>query len=321
MKHVLVALAFATIAIVCPVANSQGFPNKPVKILVPFSPGTAADITARLLGSRLAEMWGQGVVIENQAGAGGNIGAVAVAKAAPDGYTLLMLGINHVINPFLYKDIPYDLARDFKPIARVAVAPLAIVASAKFPPNTIAELVALAKAKPNTIVYGSGGNGSVTQLSLELLKSLAGIEMTHVPYKSVAPMLNDILGNQISLGSPAAASVVQHAQAGTMKVLAITTAKRSSVFPNVPTVAEQGFPSYDVATWNGLLAPARTPDAIVDKIYADVAKIAQSKEFIDQLRPQALDVELLGPAAFRTFLSSELDKWAALVKTSGAKLD
>ena len=321
MKHLVFALALATATLTCPVAIAQSFPNKPVKILVPFSPGTAADITARLLGSRLAEMWGQGVVIENQAGAGGNIGAAAVAKAAPDGYTLLMLGINHVINPFLYKDVPYDLARDFKPIARIAVAPLAIVANIRFPPNTIQELVALAKAKPDTIIYGSGGNGSVTHLSLELLKSLAGIEMTHAPYKSVAPMLNDILGNQISLGSPAAASVVQHAQAGTMKVLAITTAKRSSVFPNVPTVAESGFPAYDVSTWNGLLAPARTPDAIIDKIYADVVKVTQSKEFIDQLRPQALDVDVLGPAAYRTFLASELDKWAALVKSSGAKLD
>ena len=321
MKHLLLALALAAATVACPVAIAQIFPNKPVKILVPFSPGTAADITARLLGSRLAEIWGHGVVIENQAGAGGNIGAAAVAKAAPDGYTLLMLGINHVINPFLYKDVPYDLARDFKPIARIAVAPLAIVANTRFPPNTIQELVALAKAKPNTIIYGSGGNGSVTHLSLELLKSLAGIEMTHAPYKSVAPMLNDILGNQISLGSPAAASVVQHAQAGTMKVLAITTAKRSSVFPNVPTVAESGFPSYDVSTWNGLLAPARTPDAIIDKIYADVVKVSQSKEFIDQLRPQALAVDVLGPAAYRTFLASELDKWAALVKSSGAKLD
>lgn len=321
MKQALFAIAITVAVMTCPAAIAQGYPTKPVKILVPFSPGTAADITARLLGSRLSELWGQGVVIENQAGAGGNIGAATVAKAAPDGYTLLMLGINHVINPSLYKEVPYDLARDFKPIVRVAVAPLAIVANTKFPPNSIQELITLAKAKPNTIVYGSGGNGSVTHLSLELLKSLAGIEMTHAPYKSIAPMLNDILGNQISLGSPAAASVVQHVNAGTIKVLAITTAKRSSVFPGVPTVAEQGFPSYDVSTWNGLLAPARTPDAVIEKIHADVVKVAQSKEFLDQLRAQAMEVELLGPAAYRTFLMAELDKWALLVKSSGAKVD
>ena len=321
MKQALFAIAVVAAVIASPAAVAQPFPTKPVKILVPFSPGTAADITARLLGSRLAELWGQGVVIENQAGAGGNIGAATVAKAAPDGYTLLMLGINHVINPSLYKEIPYDIARDFKPIVRVAVAPLAIVANTKFAPNTIQELVTAAKARPNAIVYGSGGNGSVTHLSFELLKAQAGIEMTHAPYKSIAPMLNDILGNQISLGSPAAASVVQHAAAGTIKVLAITTAKRSSVFPNVPTVAEQGFPGFDVSTWNGLLAPIRTPDAIIEKIYADVIKVTQTKEFLDQLRPQAMEVELLGPAAYRTFLMAELDKWAALVKSSGAKLD
>ena len=320
-RAIFVVVLAAAAALISPASNAQTYPSKPVKILVPFSPGTAADITARLLGGRLAELWGQGVVIENQAGAGGNIGAVAVAKAAPDGYTLLMLGVNHVINPSLYKDVGYDLARDFKPIVRVAVAPLAIVASPKFAANSIPELIAMAKAQPNTIVYGSGGNGSVTHLSFELLKSLAGIQMTHAPYKSIAPMLNDILGNQIPLGSPAAASVVQHASAGTLKVLAITTAKRSSVFPNVPTVAEQGFPGYDVSTWNGLLAPVRTPDAIVEKIYADVVKVAQSKEFLDQLRAQAMEVELLGPAAYRTFLMAELDKWSALVKSSGAKVD
>jgi len=303
------------------VAFAQPYPNRPVKIIVPFSPGTAADIAARVLGQRLAELWGQGVVIENIAGAAGNIGAQTVAKAAPDGYTLVMLGINHVINPSLYKDIPYDIPRDFKPIVRVAVAPLAIVANPKFPPNTIQELVALAKAKPNEINYGSGGSGSVTHLSLELLKAQAGIQMTHVPYKSIAPMMNDILGNQISLGSPALASAIGNAKGGQVKILAVTSAKRSSVMPDVPTVAEAGFPGFDVSAWNGLLAPKATPDAIVDKIYNDVVKVAQTKEFSAQLAPQALEVEILGPAAYQAFLTAELDKWAKLVKSSGAKVD
>jgi len=303
------------------VAFAQPYPNRSVKIIVPFSPGTAADIAARVLGQRLAELWGQGVVIENIAGAAGNIGAQTVAKAAPDGYTLVMLGINHVINPSLYKDIPYDIPRDFKPIVRVAVAPLAIVANPKFPPNTIQELVALAKAKPNEINYGSGGSGSVTHLSLELLKAQAGIQMTHVPYKSIAPMMNDILGNQISLGSPALASAIGNAKGGQVKILAVTSAKRSSVMPDVPTVAEAGFPGFDVSAWNGLLAPKATPDAIVDKIYNDVVKVAQTKEFSAQLAPQALEVEILGPAAYQAFLTAELDKWAKLVKSSGAKVD
>lgn len=316
----LLASALASIAI-APVASAQSFPSKPVKIIVPFSPGTAADIVARRLGTRLGEMWGQGVVVENLAGAGGNIGAAKVAQAAPDGYTLMMVGINHVINPSLYKDVPYDLQRDFKPIIRVAVAPLAIVANNKFGPNNIQELVALAKAKPDSIRYGSGGNGSITQLTIELLKSKTGIKMIHVPYKSVAPMLTDILGGQIEIGSPAVASIVSHAKAGTMKVLAVTTDKRSSAMPNVPTMQESGIADYDVSAWNGLLAPTGTPDAVIEKIYADVTKVAQSKEFNEQLQLQAMDVSLMKPDVFGQYLKTEQDKWSELVRESGAKFD
>ena len=321
MNRMLLAITLAAAVVTSPATFAQNYPNKPVRIIVPFSPGTAADIAARVLGAQLSQTWGQGVVIENQAGAAGNIGAAAVAKAAPDGYTLVMLGINHVINPSLYKDTGYDIPRDFKPIVRVAVAPLAIVANPKFPPNTIAELIAAAKARPGEINYGSGGSGSVTHLSFELLKAQTGIQMTHVPYKSIAPMMNDILGNQIPLGSPALASAAGNVKAGQIKILAVTSAKRSSLFPDVPTVAEAGLTGYDVSAWNGLLAPAGTPDAIIDKIYADVRRIAQTKEFADQMKPQALEVELLDPVAYKAFLASELDKWSKLVKSSGAKVD
>jgi len=302
-------------------ALGQAYPNKPVKIIVPFSTGTAADIAARQLGTRLAEVWGQGVVIENVPGAAGNIGAATVMRAAPDGYTLVMLGINHVINPSLYKDVQYDIARGFRPILRVAVAPLAIVANTGFAPRSIGELVTLAKARPNEVLFGSGGSGSVTHLSLEMLKLQAGIQMTHVPYKSIAPMLTDIIGNQIPLGSPALASVVANVRAGNLKVLAVTSAKRSSVLPEVPTVAEAGYPGFDVSAWNGLLAPARTPDAIVDKIHVDALKIVQSPEFAEVMRKQAMDVDVLDPAAFGSFLAGELDKWSKLVKATGAKVD
>ena len=226
-----------------------------------------------------------------------------------------------MINPSLYKDVPYDTLRDFKSIVRVALAPLAIVAHPSFPANSIPELIALAKARPKAILYGSGGNGSVTHLSFELLKASAGIDMTHVPYKGIAQMMTDVLGNQIPLASPAAATALSQFKAGKLKVLAITSAKRSSVFPDVPTVAEAGIRDYDVSAWNGLLAPARTADDLVTKIHADVVKVAHSKEFIELLQKQALEVDLLGPAEFRDFLSAELDKWSKLVKASGAKLD
>jgi tripartite-type tricarboxylate transporter receptor subunit TctC len=304
-----------------PLAWGQAYPNKPVRMVVPFSVGTAADIVARQLGARLSELWGQAVVIENVQGAGGNVGAAVVAKAAPDGYTLLMAGLNLAINPSLYKDMPYELTRDFKPVARVASGPLIFIANPGFGANTVGELIAAAKTKPGSINYGSGGNGSITHLAFELLKTRTSIDMMHVPYKGIAQMLTDIMGNQISLGAPAVASVVGHVKAGKLKALAVTTAKRSAVLPDVPTVAESGVPGFDVATWNGVLVPVGTRDDIVAKIHADVVRVARSKEFIDALQPLGLEPDLMNPAEFRAYLASELSKWSQLVKDSGAKID
>ena len=322
MKHKLLMSVVAVAALLAaPAAYAQNYPGKPVKLVVPFSPGTAADIVARQVGQGLSELWGQAVVIENQQGAGGGVGAASVAKAAPDGYTLLMVGLNHTINPSLYKNIPFDLMRDFKPVARVASGPLVIVANPNFPASTIPELIALAKANPKSVNFGSGGNGSVTHLAFEVLKSKAGIDLVHVPYKGISQMLSDILGNQINLGAPAVASAVPNIKAGKLKALAVTSAKRTSVLPDVPTLAEGGVSGYDVSTWNGLLAPAGTPDTVVAKIYADVVKVAQSKVFIDQIKPQGLELDLASPAEFKTFIAAELAKWSGIVKDSGAKLD
>lgn len=314
-------VAFTALALIAAPASAQSYPNKPVRIIVPFSSGTAADIVARQLGPRLAEAWGQGVVIENIGGAGGNLGAAAVAKAVPDGYTLLMAGVNNVINPSLYKDMPFDMQRDFRAIVKIAIAPLAFVAHPSFPANSIGELVALAKSRPQAVLYGSGGNGSVTHLSFELLKLRAGIDMTHVPYKGIAQMMTDVLGNQIPLASPALATALGQARSGKVKVLAVTSAKRSSTLPEAPTVAEAGYADFDVTAWNGLLAPARTADEVVAKVHADVARIAQSSEFIEVLRKQAMDLDLLNPTEFRAYIAAELAKWSRLVNASGAKLD
>ena len=318
----LLATVFALVLSALPQTSvAQPYPARPVRIIVPFSTGTAADIVARQLAARLAETWGQGVTVENLQGAGGNVGAVAAAKAAPDGHTLLMLGINHVINPALYQSTGYDLPRDFKAIMKAGSAPLVIIAHPAFAASSIGELVALAKARPGTINYGSGGNGSVTHLSLEMLKSRAGLNMTHVPYKGIAQMLTDLMGNQIPLASPAVASALPHVRAGKIKALAVTSAMRSTAFPEVPTVAEAGFPDFDVSSWNGLLAPAGTPDDIINKVYADALKAAQSPDFIEQLRRQGMEPDILAPAAFRTYLGAELAKWAKLVREAGAKLD
>ncbi len=315
--------ALLLIGLLASAAQAQNFPAKPVKIIVPFSAGTAADIVARQLGQGLSELWAQPVFIENIQGAGGGVGAAAAAKASPDGYTLLMLGLNHVINPSLYKDVPFDLLRDFKTIGRVASGPLVIIAHPSLPANSISELIALAKAQPGKINFGSGGNGSVTHLSLEMLKSRAGVNMVHIPYKGIAQMMTDVLGNQINLGSPAVASAVANIKSGKLKALAVTSAKRSLVLPEVPTMAESGgaLSGYDVSTWSGLLAPSGTPDAVIAKIYADMAKVAQSKSFAEQLNPQGLVPDLMSGAEFRVYLASELSKWSLIVKDSGAKLD
>lgn len=304
-------------------ADAQTFPTRPVKINVPSTAATGADIVARLLGQRLSDAWGVGVVIENQPGASGSIGAATVAKAAPDGYTLVMAFLNHAINPALFRDIPFDILRDFKPIVHVAVAPLVIVAHPSFPANTIPELIALAKSRgtANPIFYGSAGSGSILSLAFELLKSRASFNLVHTPYKGTAQMVSDILGNQIPLGAPAVATALPLINAGKLKAIAVTSGRRSSSLPNVPTVAEAGIDGYDVAAWNGLMAPAGTPDALVAKIHADVVRVANTREFIEQLNKQGLELALMNPAEFRGFFAAEVAKWSKLVKDTGARAD
>ena len=325
IHHRLVRLSTAIAVMACffavTPAWAQDFPAKPVKIIVPFSAGTATDMVARRLAERLSVLWGQGVVIDNQAGAAGNIGAATGAKAAPDGYTLVMLGLPHAINMALYKNLPYDLAKDFVPVARIATTPMVIVANPKFPGNSLADMVSLAKAQPNDIMYGTNGNGSVGHLVFELLKVQAGVNFTHVPYKAVGQIVTDLLSNQIPVAALASASVIPHMSTKSMKILAVTTSERSELFPGVPTVAEAGYPGYSIAGWAGLVAPARTPAAVVEKIAADVKRVVADKEFVEQVRMQALQVDMLGSAAFSSFLAAESDKWSKLVKLSGAKAE
>lgn len=303
-------------------AHAQSnWPARPIKIIVPFTAGTAADIVARQLAPGMADILGQGVVVENVAGAGGSVGAAQVAKAAPDGYTLLMFGVNNAINPALYKDLSFDTQRDLKPIARVAIAPLAIIAHPKFQANSIRELVTAAKAAPRSIFYGSGGNGSVTHLALELLNARGGIQLAHVPYKGIAQMMTDVMGNQIPIAAPALATALGGAKAGTLKILGVTSLTRSPLLPDVPTVAEQGLPGFEVTAWNGLMAPSATPDDIVAKIQAAALRVAGTKEFGEQMNKQAMKADPMTAAEFRRYVNEELVKWDALVKSSGAKVD
>ncbi len=304
-------------------AAERSWPTRAVKIIVPASVGTGADMVARILGQRLSEAWGQPVVIENRDGASGNLGAAIVAKAPPDGYTLVMAFLNHAISPSLYSNIPFDIVRDFKPIVRTAVAPMVIFAHPSFVPNSIPELITLAKTRTNNnqIFFGSPGMASVNGLALEILKSRAGIEMTHTPYKGSAQMVTDVLGNQIPMATSVIAAVLPQLQAGKIKALAVTSAKRSSSLPNVPTVAEAGLDNYDVAAWNGLLAPLGTPDAIIAEVYSTTIRVMQTREVNEQLQKLGMDLALQNPAEFKAYITNEVQQWAKIVKDTGAKAD
>jgi tripartite-type tricarboxylate transporter receptor subunit TctC len=321
MKSLVLAVVavFATLA-----AHAQDapYPSRPVKIVVPFAPGGATDITARLIGEKLSRKWGQPVVIENHAGAGGNVGSDLVAKAKPDGYTLLV-GVtgSHSINISLMKSMPYHPLRDFEPLTLATIYPNAIVVNAKVPASTLPELIALLKANPTGYSYGSDGNGTASHLTMELLKAKGGFKLTHVPYKGGGPMVTDLLGGQIQVGITGLPAVQQHVKAGTLKLIAITTAQRMPAYPDYPTVAEQGFPGFSAAPWAGFFAPKGTPPAIVAKISTDLVEVMMMPDVQQKMQEIGSQLVPSSPAEFRKFVEDEIAKWSEAVKISGASVD
>ena len=319
MKAILLALiAAASFAH----AQDAPYPSRAVKIVVPFAPGGATDITARLIGEKLAGKWGQPVVIENHAGAGGNVGSDIVAKAKPDGYTLLV-GVtgSHAINTSLMKSMPYHPLRDFEPLTLATIFPNAIVVNAKVPANTLPELIALLKANPTAYSYGSDGNGTASHLTMELLKSKGGFAITHVPYKGGAPMVGDLVGGQIQVGITGLPAVQAHVKAGTLKLIAITTAQRMPAYPDYPTIAEQGFPGFAAAPWAGFFAPKGTPAPIVAKLSTDLVEVMLTPDVQQKMREIGSQLQPNTPAEFRKFLEEEIAKWGEAVKVSGASVD
>jgi tripartite-type tricarboxylate transporter receptor subunit TctC len=296
------------------------WPDKPVKIVVPFAPGGATDVVARAMGQRLGEMWKQPVVIENKPGAGGNIGADLVAKAPPDGHTLLLASpAEVVINAFLYKSMPFDPQKDLAPVAKIASAPLALVVHPSVPAKTMPELLAYLKANPGT-PYASSGTGGPQHLAGEWFRVLTKTDITHVPYKGGAPAIVDLLGGQVRMFFSGLPPALPHIQAGRLRVIAISTAAPSSLMDGVPTVAAT-VPGFDVENWQGLFAPAGTPSAVIAKVAADAARVAQDKSYQDQLKASGAAPAVLAAEAFSTFLDSERRKYRELVQISGAKAD
>ena len=314
-----ILLAFALGLALTATAQAQtAWPAKPIRIIVGFAPGGSTDVTARIIAQALSERLGQPVLIENRAGAGGNIGAEATAKADPDGYTLLMAtSSTFAANPALYKSLPFDVQADFAPITVTAFIPNLMVVNPDVPARTLADFVAHAKANPGQLNYGSAGNGTSQHISGALFSSMADVKMTHVAYRGGAPAVNDLLGGQIQVLFAPLVEVVQQVRAEKLRALGITTGKRSPLLPDVPTLAET-LPGYEVTLWNGLLAPAKTPPEIIARINRAAVDALRSEEVRTKLAEQGSEPVGNSPAEFKAFIASELVKWKKLVEISGA---
>lgn len=320
-KTLAAALAVAGFAI-GNAAMAEGYPERTVRLVVPQSAGGGADILARTVAAKLSEAWGKQVIVENRPGAAGIIGTQGVAQAAPDGYTLLMGAIStHAINRALYKDLSYDPVKDFEAITMVASAPLLVVVHPSVEANSVQELIALAKSKPGKLNFSSAGNGNSTHLAGELFKSMSGVEIVHVPYKGATPAEVGLMGGQVSLMFSSILSAMPHSKAGKMKALAVTSTKRSSVMPELPTVDETGLPGYDVNPWYGLFAPAGTPKDIVDKISREVVRTVQMPDVKKRFASLGADAAGNTPEQFASFIDAEIAKWDKVVKESGTKID
>ena len=295
-------------------ASAQAWPSKPVRIVVPFAPGGTTDVVARIVGQKLGELWGQAVLIETRTGAGGNIGAEAVAKSTPDGYTLLMASGAFTITPALYKGkLPFDAQKDFIPVTNVAAGPMLVVTHPGVPAKDINELIALAKAKPGTINFGSAGVGSQVHMAGENFAAAAGIDIQHVPYKGEALGYNDLVAGQIQMMVGNMAGAVGFVNAGKIKALAVTSKQRSAMLPNVPTAAESGLPGFENAGWFGFLVPAGTPKEIVDKVQRDTAKVLDSAEMRGRLFVQGLTPVGNTQAEFAKAMAVEFERWKKVI--------
>ena len=300
----------------------SSYPDKPVKIIVPFPPGGATDVVGRALAVRLSQLWKQQVLVENKPGAGGNIGADLVAKAPADGYTLLLASPAEItINPYLYPQMPFDPSRDFIPVARVASSPLVLVVNSKSSVKNIAELLQMIKTQGSKVNYASSGSGGPQHLAGELFQLMASVSMTHIPYKGGAPAITDLLGGQVDLFFAGIPPALPHIIAGKLRPLAVTTLKRSPLLPQVPTIAESGFPGFNIENWQGIFVPRGTNIPIVDKIALDISSIATDKTFYDLLSAQGAIPAPLLPKEFAVFVNTEAQKYSKLIKESGAKPD
>jgi tripartite-type tricarboxylate transporter receptor subunit TctC len=316
MKWFFVVVAFVSLE-VC----GQGWPSRPIRMVVPLSPGGFADVPGRILAARLSSLLGYNVFVENRPGAGGTIGADFVAKSAPDGYTLLFTGTPHVISAWIYKKLPYDPLKDFEPVALVASGPYVLVVNPQLSVNSVRELMAAARAQPGKIDYASSGNGSAQHLVSALFASMAGIELNHVPYKGSGPAMQDLLGGQVKVSFAGIPNVLPHVKAGRLRALAVSTPQRSPDLPEVPTVAEAGVPGYEATLWLNVSGPAGMPADIVQRLSAEIGKALQDQDLQSNFRAAGVEATAMGPAELNAFIRTEYEKWGRVVRETGATVN
>jgi tripartite-type tricarboxylate transporter receptor subunit TctC len=322
MKRSVRLLLLSSCAFAGAAAHAQQYPVRPIRIIAQFQPGTSTDVLARVIAQKLTEAWGQQVIVDNRPGAGGLVGTELGAHAAPDGYTLTM-GVSSAfgINPTLYSKLPYDAIRDFAPIANLALTPQTLVASPSFVAKTVKELVAAAKSKPGTINYASLGSGSTSHLTMEMFKSTAGIQLNHVPYKGSPAAHADVMGGQVPIMFDAIPATLPHMKSGKLRGLGIATSARSPFIPELPTIAEAGYPGFEAVGWIGIVAPARTPEPVLNKLNAEMVRMLKEPDVKQRLDALAFTPVGGTRAEFAAFIKSEIAKWGKAVKESGAKAE
>ena len=321
-RLVCVATALWLGASVMPAAAQADYPNKPVRMLIGFPPGQATDTLGRAIAQKLSQQLGQQFVVENKPGAAGIIATQAAMSSPPDGYTLLVSSSGPLaVNPGLYSKLPYDPIKDFTPVAGIAIVPLVLVTNPSFPATNLKELVAAAKAKPKSVNYASGGSGVTNHLVMEMFRGAAGVDMTHIPYKGGPPAVTDLIGGQVNVMFETSVAVLPFVKQGKLRALAVSSSKRLTTAPDIPTVAELGYPGFSGVPWVAIMAPANTPAPIVAKLNAEVNKALASKDIRDQFSGQGVEPMQMSPEELGTFVKSELAKWTKVVKDSGAKVE
>lgn len=314
-------ILFVLIGVISNFSHAQTYPNKPVRIVVGFPPGGMADIVARALADRLGILWKQAVVVENRPGASGTIAADVVAKANPDGYTLLVILTNHVVVAAIKPKLPFDPIKDFAAVTLVGESPLLLMANPKLPVNNLADLVALAKSKPGTITYSTPGDGSVHHLSQELMDTTLGISLVHVPYIGGAPAMMDAMSGVVNLNIGSPSQAFQQIESGKLKAISYSGLKRSNLLPNVPTVSESLIPGFNAALWAGVLAPSKTPKNIIAQVQMDIKEAMNGPEIKEKMNKLGIDIIASSSSDFDQYLKSELNKWSAVAKQANIKLD